>query len=62
MSWFSPSRELSPTQPLAHHPHCPHWDVGENQKCKNEKTCGFSFNSLKRKVTAAQASKAKIRN
>lgn len=61
-SWLSPSRQFSLTQPLAHYPLCPQWDVGDNQKHKNEKTYEFSFNGLKRKVTAAHTSKAKIRN
>lgn len=59
MSWLSPSRQLSPTQPPAHYPQ---WNVGDNQKCKNEKTYEFSFNGLKRKVTPSHTSKAKIEN
>lgn len=38
VSRFNPSRQLSPTQPLAH---SPWWDGGDNQKGKSEKACGL---------------------
>lgn len=38
LSWFNPSRQLSPTQPLAHFPQ---WDRGENQRGKSKKTRGL---------------------
>jgi len=36
--WVNPSRQLHTTLPLAHRPQC---DGEENQKGKNEKTCGL---------------------
>lgn len=59
MSWFSPSREISPTQPLAHYPHCPHWDVGENQKCKNEKNLWVFIQQFKKESNSCTCKQSK---
>lgn len=37
LSWFNPSQQLGPTQPLTHSS----WDGGDYQKSENEKTCGL---------------------
>ena len=54
LSWFKPSRELSPTQPLA-----PWWDGERIVRVKVRKLMGWDKDSLISKAKATHTSKAK---
>ena len=56
MSWFNPSKQLSPTQLLAHSPH--NGTEERIRRVKVRKLMGWDTNSLKSKAKALCASKA----
>ena len=59
VSWFNPSQQLSPTQPLAH---SPQWNGGENRKSKNEKTRGLRERQSNRYSKSRAHKQSKTRN